>query len=199
MTKTLIIPGLDGSPAPHWQNWWARTDPNAMLVDMPAPHRPVREAWEAALAVTVIKHPNSILVGHSLGSVIIAQLLANWPDLKVRGAILVAPADASKCDRAKGFGHFPKASFDVPSVLVASRNDPWMPYDQAEDLAETWGSELVDLGHAGHINVASGYGPWAGGKLIRDNLIEQTARPSTIRRLFASATGWAGELRTQVR
>ena len=34
MTKTLIVPGLDGSPAPHWQDWWARTDPNAMLLDM---------------------------------------------------------------------------------------------------------------------------------------------------------------------
>ena len=93
MSKTLIVPGLDGSPAPHWQDWWARTDPNAMIVDLPDPRRPAREAWEAALAVMILRHPHSILVGHSLGSVLIAQMLARWSGLKVRGAMLVAPAD----------------------------------------------------------------------------------------------------------
>lgn len=42
MAKTLIVPGLDGSPAPHWQHWWAATDPTALMVDLPNPHRPVR-------------------------------------------------------------------------------------------------------------------------------------------------------------
>lgn len=37
MIKTLLIPGRDGSPAPHWQDWWAATDPTALTVDPPAP------------------------------------------------------------------------------------------------------------------------------------------------------------------
>jgi Serine hydrolase len=40
MTKTLIVPGLDGSPAPHWQHWWAATDPGALMVDLSDPSRP---------------------------------------------------------------------------------------------------------------------------------------------------------------
>ena len=28
-------------------------------------------------------------------------------------------------------------------------------------LASDWGSEVVDVGHVGHLNPASGYGPWA--------------------------------------
>ncbi|MTE00217.1 alpha/beta hydrolase [Paracoccus sp. YIM 132242] len=188
MSKTLIVPGLDGSPAPHWQDWWARTDPNAMIVDLPDPRRPVREAWEAALAVMILRHPDSILVGHSLGSVLIAQMLAHWSGLKVRGAMLVAPADPhagfDDCKRIRRFGPLPDRALDVPAVLVASRNDPWMAFNRSRDLADALGADLIDLGHAGHVNVASGFGPWPGGKVIRDRLLEQTERPSVLRRWF---------------
>ena len=37
MTRTLIGPGLDGAPAPHWQHWWAVTDPRALRVDLNDP------------------------------------------------------------------------------------------------------------------------------------------------------------------
>ncbi|MBP9047655.1 MAG: alpha/beta hydrolase [Tabrizicola sp.] len=37
MTRTLIVPGLDGAPAPHWQHWWAVTDPRALRVDLNDP------------------------------------------------------------------------------------------------------------------------------------------------------------------
>lgn len=188
MSKTLIVPGLDGSPSPHWQDWWARTDPNAMIVDLPDPRRPVREAWEAALAVMILRYPDSILVGHSLGSVLIAQMLSRWSGLKVRGAMLVAPADPmaglQDCQRIRRFGPLPDAALDVPTVLVASRDDPWMSFNRSRDLAEALGADLIDLGRAGHVNVASGFGPWPGGKVIRDRLLEQTGRISVLRRWF---------------
>ena len=188
MTKTLIVPGLDGSPAPHWQDWWARTDPDAMMVELPDPRRPVREAWEAALAVMILRHPGSILVGHSLGAVLIAQMLSHWSGLRVRGAVLVAPADplaaTGDCSRIRRFGALPDRALDVPAVLVASRNDPWMSFDRSRTLAEDLGVDLIDLGHAGHVNVASGFGPWPGGKVIRDRLLDRTARPSILRRIL---------------
>ena len=93
MTKTLIVPGLDGSVAPHWQHWWAATDPKALMVDLSDPSHPVPAVWEIELAGMILMHPNSILVGHSLGAVLIARLLATWPQLRVRGALLVAPAE----------------------------------------------------------------------------------------------------------
>ena len=192
MSKTLIVPGLDGSPSPHWQDWWARTDPNAMFVDLPDPRRPIHEAWEAALAVMILRHPGSILVGHSLGSVLIAQMLDRWSGLRVRGAVLVAPADPmarfDDCRRIRRFGPLPDRALDVPTVLVASRNDPWMSFDRSRDLADDLGADLIDLGHAGHVNVASGFGPWPGGKVIRDRLLDQTARPSMLRRLLGQAS-----------
>lgn len=85
MTKTLIVPGLDGSPVPHWQHWWAATDPRALMVDLSDALAPRPAVWEA---------------------------------------------------------------------------------------------ELIDLGFAGHINVASGFGPWPEGKALRDRLVH---RPVVVR------------------
>lgn len=177
MTKTLIVPGLDGSPAPHWQHWWAATDPTALMVDLSDLNRRLPAVWEIELASMILLHPNSILVGHSLGAVLIARLLATWPHLRVRAALLVAPAETNGNDRIGQFGAIPELRMDIPTKVVASRNDPWMGYDRATHLAKAWGSCLIDLGHAGHINVASGFGPWAKGKALRDNLIAATAAP----------------------
>lgn len=186
MTKTLIVPGLDGSPDPHWQHWWAATDPKALMVDLSDPGRPVPAVWEIELASMILQHPDSILVGHSLGAVLIARLLATWPHLRVRGALLVAPAETRGNDRIGHFGAIPELRMDIRTTVVASRNDPWMSYGRATHLAKAWGSALVDLGHAGHINVASGFGPWARGKLLRDDLLAATAdhpaRPAPVRR-----------------
>lgn len=177
MTKTLIVPGLDGSPDPHWQHWWAATDPTALMVDLSDPAKPVPAVWAIELASMILQHPHSILVGHSLGAVLIARLLATWPDLKVRGALLVAPAETRGKDRISQFGAIPELPLDIPTTVVASRNDPWMDFARARHLANAWGSSLVDLGHAGHINVASGFGPWPRGKVLRDALLPATAVP----------------------
>lgn len=173
MTKTLIVPGLDGSAAPHWQHWWAATDPKALMVELSEPGQPVPTVWEVELASMILHHPDCILVGHSLGAVLIARLLATWPHLRVRAALFVAPAETLGNDRIGHFGAIPELRLDIPTRVVASRNDPWMSFDRASHLATAWGSDLIDAGHAGHINVASGFGPWPQGKTLRDGLLHQ--------------------------
>lgn len=180
MTKTLIVPGLDGSPAPHWQHWWAATDPHALMVDLPDPARPSPQVWEAELASIILHHPDCILVGHSLGAILITRLLTKWPQLRVRGALLVAPAETRGSDRIGQFGPIPEAPLGVPTTVVASRNDPWMRFARARGLALEWGADLVDLGFAGHINVASGYGPFPEGKAMRDALVRKTEARRTL-------------------
>ena len=182
MSRTLIVPGLDGSPAPHWQHWWAATDPRALMVDLSDPARPVPAVWEIELASMILQHPDCVLVGHSLGSVLIARLLSTWPHLRVRAALLVAPAETRGNDRIGQFGCIPELRLDIPTTVVASRNDPWMRFDRAAHFARAWGSDLVDLGQAGHINVASGFGPWPVGKLLRDDLGRRTALPVPAKR-----------------
>jgi predicted alpha/beta hydrolase family esterase len=57
-----------------------------------------------------------------------------------------------------------------PTILVASRNDPYTTFAQFQRYAEDWGSELFDAGEAGHLDTASGYGPWPGGKRMVEAL-----------------------------
>lgn len=175
MTKTLIVPGLDASPAPHWQHWWAATEHDAITVELSQPDRPSPALWETELAGMILRHPDSILVGHSLGAVLIARILTTWPHLRVRAAMLVAPAETEGAERIGQFGAIPQMRLDVPTTVVASRNDPWMSFGRARHLARAWGSEIIDMGFAGHINVASGFGPWAYGKDLRDDLAQRAA------------------------
>lgn len=174
MIKTLLIPGLDGSPAPHWQHWWAATDPTALIVEQYSWSDPTPEAWLTEIAGATLIHPDAVLVGHSLGAIAIAQLLAGLPQLRIGGALLVAPAEPSRSNRIQGFGRIPEIGLGVPAIVAASRNDPWMEQERARDLSEAWDADFIDMGVGGHINVASGYGPWPEGRALRDLLWPMT-------------------------
>lgn len=175
MTKTLLLPGLDGSSAVHWQRWWAATDPNALIVEQHSWANPTPEAWEAELAGAILSHPGCILVGHSLGAVLAARILTRWPQLRVSAALLVAPANPDCSSRLASFAGLPDRPLDVPTTLVASRNDPWMSFPHSRHMASAWGADLVDLGFAGHINVDSGFGPWPAALDLRDALAVRAA------------------------
>ncbi len=166
MIKTLLVPGLDGSPAPHWQHWWAASEPSAKIVEQQCWSDPTPEAWITEIAAAIWVHPNSVLVGHSLGAVSIAKVLASWPQLKVAGVLLVAPAEPSESNRIASFDPIPERPLGVPAIVAASRNDPWMTPARARTLASAWEAEFVDMGDAGHINVETGFGPWPEGKAL---------------------------------
>ena len=40
-------------------------------------------------------------------------------------------------------------------------------------FAKAWGSELVFVGQAGHINTASGHGPWLEGRALLQRFCER--------------------------
>lgn len=191
MTKVLLIPGLDGSPDPHWQHWWAATDPEALMIEPSQIQTPDPCLWEIEVAGAVLQHPGSILVGHSLGAALIARLLGNWPQLDVAGALLVAPPEPTRSHRTQKFGPLPEVPLGVPAIVAASRNDPWMAFPQAARLAQSWGAELVDLGYMGHVNVAAGLGPWPQGRALRERIEARLGPMRRLRRQAAASTGGA--------
>ena len=52
------------------------------------------------------------------------------------------------------------APFVLQSLVVASANDPLGSLAYATRCAMAWGSIVVDIGQAGHINADSGHGEW---------------------------------------
>jgi uncharacterized protein len=57
----------------------------------------------------------------------------------------------------------PLTKLPFPSITIASSNDYYVTIERATLFANAWGSELVNIGDAGHINVAAGFGPWENG------------------------------------
>lgn len=176
--KALIVPGLNGSGEGHWQSWWLKDHPaSSLLVSQDDWGHPSAEQWLSNLVQAIAANPGSILVAHSLGSILVARL-ANHPVARmVRAAVLVAPADIGRTqalhDRRFDFGVMPTEKLGFPSLIVASRDDPYLSFNRALDLATALGSSVVDFGYAGHINIASGYGRWPGGYAMARQFIAE--------------------------
>ncbi|MGF7050881.1 hypothetical protein GGC47_000041 [Bosea sp. OAE752] len=193
--SVLIVPGLHDSEPAHWQSRWAAEIDQAERVQQKNWHQPDLESWLDALHRHVLRRPGTVLVGHSLGATLIAHLAARFPELPIGGALLVAPADPelriSKVHGIASFGPLPDVPFQFPAIVVASRTDPYMAIERARIIANMWDAAFVDLGDAGHINVASGHGSWAEGLRLLDQLLwrrsagreHQAVRPSALSRL----------------
>ncbi|MEP6876839.1 MAG: alpha/beta hydrolase, partial [Burkholderiales bacterium] len=97
----------------------------------------------------------------------------------VQSALLVAPADPAKFGVA---GKLPQSALAVPSVLLASETDPWMKFDAACAWARVWGSQVISLGDAGHINGEAGFGPLPPAKAWVEQAIQRLERERRIDR-----------------
>ncbi|MET0367432.1 MAG: alpha/beta hydrolase [Methylobacterium sp.] len=183
MIETLIVPGLNGSPPGHWQHHWALEDAGADLVEQENFAEPRLTDWLHALEAGIAAcRPGVILVAHSLGCALVAALARRPAASHVGGALLVAPADvpalAERHPSVRSFEGGGAAPLPFASILVASRNDPFMGFEAAERQAATWGSALFDLGPAGHVNIASGYGFWPDAPTLADGLRGRPVTPA---------------------
>jgi predicted alpha/beta hydrolase family esterase len=166
----LIVPGLDDSGPDHWQSRWQRSLSTARRVAQDDWTCADRERWVARLVEEVARSTRpAVLVGHSCGVLTIAHAAAELAGSAVRGAFLVGPTGETAIHAIaaidSSFAPIPRAPFPFPSVLVASATDPYCPLAEAEDLAFAWGAAFTPAGDAGHINTASGHGPWPEGSM----------------------------------
>lgn len=168
----LIVPGYTNSGPNHWQSRWQRHLSTARRVEQDNWDYPTRDAWVAGIteAVAAATRP-VVLIAHSLGVVAVVHAAPRLPADRVRGAFLVALPDVEDVEKRPvdvdaDFAPIPQAPLPFPSILVASRSDPYCAYERAEDFGFAWGSLTIDAGEAGHLNVASGHGPWPEGSLV---------------------------------
>ncbi len=121
-----------------------------------------------------------ILVAHSLGVSLVLHWAVSHADSRVKGALLVAPADVDSPEHTpevtRNFAPMPGEKLPFPSTVVASENDPYVSLPRARYFAQMWGSELVNAGRQGHINAESKLGPWKEGMRILDTLIQKSVK-----------------------
>jgi predicted alpha/beta hydrolase family esterase len=163
----LIVPGWTGSGPDHWQSRWQDKLSTARRVAQADWDRPERALWAAAVAAEVEASARPVvLIAHSCGVSAVAHAAPALPAGRVAGAFLVAPPSeaATLAEPAlASFAPYPGEPLPFASLVVASRTDPYCPFDEAEALARRWRATLVDAGDAGHVNTASGHGPWPEG------------------------------------
>ena len=184
----LMVPGIGGPDAAHWQSLWGHDLGNARMVEQADWERPDVEAWVAVLNRDIEACSKPVVVlAHSLG----CALVAHWAERVLRGqietasapiaaAMLVAPGDvdrkASEIAAVRSFVPLPRLRFAFPSIVVASTNDPYVAAARAEAFARSWDSEFVSVGAMGHISVDAGCGSWPRGmEILVDFLNRQRA------------------------
>ncbi len=166
----LIVPGLRDAVPGHWQTL---LEPRLARVRSVPPMG--RTELDCAARVDAIERAVQAIVGpivivaHSGGCIMVAHW-ARRSKRAVHGALLATPPDFDTAMPegyptlaqlgAAGWLPVPRARLPFRSIVAASRNDPLGRFERVAGLARDWGSELADLGQAGHLNPASGHGEW---------------------------------------
>ncbi|HQU84750.1 MAG TPA: alpha/beta hydrolase [Pyrinomonadaceae bacterium] len=172
-TVYLTVPGVTNSSFGHWQSIWEREFPDKFRrIEQTEWDDPVCEDWIETIEAEVQKESpeNVVLVAHSLGCTAVAHWAKKF-GTNIKGAFLVAPSDceaATYTFNKRGFVPIPLEKLPFPSVVAASTNDEYVSLERAQQFADAWGSELVNVGAKGHINVGAGFGEWNEGlKLLK--------------------------------
>ncbi|WP_328712121.1 RBBP9/YdeN family alpha/beta hydrolase [Nocardia salmonicida] len=191
----VIVPGLRDHVAEHWQSLLADTLWKVAIVP-PLERDGLSLAARVAALDAVLADIDGpvVLVAHSAG-VMITVHWAQQSDRPVRGALLATPPDFETAlpqgyptaDEltANGWTPIPRRRLPFPSIVAASSTDPLATARRVAGMAEVWGSRLVDLGDVGHLNPASGYGPWPRAQELLDELLDA---PLSVRRTCAPSS-----------
>lgn len=162
----LILPGWGNSGPEHWQTRWEH-EFNFIRVEQQNWDTPTCDDWVEALdrKVMMFDPEEVILVAHSTACILVAFWAGRY-NRRVKGALLVAPSDTEASSYPQGptgFTPVPLKKLPFPSITITSMDDQYVTLDRAQRFADSWGSELVNVGKKGHINTAAGYGAWPEG------------------------------------
>ncbi len=174
MIQYLNIPGLGNSDPTHWQTYFEEHLPNCKRILQSEWNAPDCVTWIETINDEIINHDanNIVLIGHSLGCTAIAHWYKKY-NVKIRGAFLVAPSDIEQpiyTFPSTGFSPIPLDQLPFKSIVIASANDEWVSLERARFFADSWGSDFINIGDAGHINAVSGHYDWREGLEILKTL-----------------------------
>ena len=176
MVATVFVPGYGNSLNGHWQeNWYAETQ-NAYWVNQKDWNTPICTEWVETLndLVQTIKDP-ILFITHSLGRSTVIEWAHRY-SAPIIGLFAVAIPDVMSVRLPKeilGYNNPPLTKLPFPSVAIASTDDQYSTIEKSTYYADNWGSLLITIGAAGHINRDSGFGSWSEGKELLHSFLHQ--------------------------
>jgi uncharacterized protein len=174
--NVLVLPGWENSGPKHWQTLWEQRH-GYRRVEQHEWKRPLRGDWIARLEEVVLSCDEpAVLVAHSLGCVLAAAWAAHSQNTRrVKAALLVAPGDVERAeirDQLPSWTPIELRALPFPSVLLASRDDPYCALERAKLFAHAWRAQFMDYGPCGHINADSGLASWPEGHVLLQDLMK---------------------------
>lgn len=143
--RVLVVPGFHGSGDAHWQTWVEKELGSAERVRGIDWEQPIVKQWARAITRALDESSvPTVVVAHSFGCLASSVAIASRPHLDL-AAVFVAPAHP---ERFAPFGvrndpslpsiaqYLPDRALNVPGVVVASQNDPWMKLQHAYAWAD---------------------------------------------------------------
>lgn len=166
-SKIVNVPGLYNSGPQHWQTQWELLNGRDIRrVEQDCWDNPNKDCWVNKLDFTISQYNEPVLItAHSLGCITLVHWANEYNTEKVKGALIVAPADVERSEKPfmQTFNPVPLKKLPFPSIVVASLDDPYCSIERAAKWAAYWGSRFVCVGRKGHINSSSGLGLWNDG------------------------------------
>ena len=172
--RILLLPGWQNSGPGHWQALWEQQH-GFERVQQDDWLWPRRGDWMIRLEEALLADDcPTVLAAHSLG----CHLVAAWASHsqhthRVVGALLVAPPDLERADmppQVQTWAPTHRQPLPFASTAVLSSDDPFCGAAAGLQMAAAWGSQIVTLAAAGHVNADSGLGDWPEGLALLDAL-----------------------------
>lgn len=167
--NVIIIHGIQYSPSGHWQQWLRdelnkRGIPNE-LPTLPNYDNPLEKEWVKAMNMLPIDE-STIMVAHSLGCAATLRFLEQG---RRAGIVILVSGFLNNLTQMKGLDDMIKKPFDWKEIrknarefiVINSDNDPFAPEKEGTLLAEGLQVPLILEQGLGHINIASGHGPYS--------------------------------------
>jgi predicted alpha/beta hydrolase family esterase len=176
-TCVLVLPGFGGSGPEHWQSIWEQQGAGYRRVEQRDWDKPDLVEWIDTLEryIDACSSP-PVLVAHSLACALVAHFAAQKSS-PIGAALLVSPADVDEISEfyteLESFAPMPLTPLPFPTTVVASNDDLYVLAKRAELFAQSWGSDVVMLDGAGHMNADSGVGGWKRGKMLLSALFQR--------------------------
>lgn len=177
----IALPGRGNSKSDHWMSHWCCAFPNSSRVLQATWDEPDPVDWIARVDAAIAAAPRRVVIlAHSLSvatTVKWAEQASESQRSKVLAAFLVAATNVENPDPSfdlvRPFAPMPLKPLPFPALVVASRTDPRVTFEEAQRFAEAWGADIADAGDLGHMGNEQRLGLWPTGLLLLGRLLEK--------------------------
>lgn len=170
--NVFIIHGSYGNPDENWIPWLKaeleKAGCKVFVPKFPTPENQSLDSWMKVFQEYLVYiNQDTVFVGHSLGPAFILRILEKKLRFPSKAAFFIGPfigrlgnPDLDKINKT-----FFDTEFDWVSIkknckqfhIFCSDNDPYVPLENAAEVAKRLGVNQVLIKGAGHFNKKSGY------------------------------------------